>query len=63
LTRDYSGGFMNPLYSPRYEHSKTGFGNKNPERKFGDSETFSESKLKFYPATGVNPILGKIEPD
>jgi len=42
---------MNPLHSPRNEHSKTEFGKKNPEIKFGESETFSGSK--FDPATGV----------
>jgi len=32
---------MNLLYSPRKEHSKTEFGKKNSEKKFGESETFS----------------------
>jgi len=33
---------MNPLHSPRNEHSKTEFGKKNSEKKFGESKTFSE---------------------
>ena len=42
---------MNPLHSPRNEHSKTQFGKKNSEIKFGESETFSGSK--FDPTTSV----------
>ena len=35
----------------RKEHSKTEFGKKNTEKKFGESETFYWSR--FSPATGV----------
>jgi len=35
----------------RKEHSKTEFGKKNSENKFGELETFYRSK--FGPATGV----------
>jgi len=38
LTKDCSGGFMNPLHNPRNEHSKTEFGKKNSEKMFGESE-------------------------
>jgi len=39
LTKHCSGGFTNPLHSPRNEHSKTEFGKKNSEtkdRRIGD---------------------------
>jgi len=36
---------MNPLRSPRNEHSKTEFREKNSEEKFGESETFCGSKF------------------
>jgi len=42
---------MNSLHSPRNEQSKTEFRTKNSEKKFGESETFSRSRLD--PATGV----------
>ena len=38
----------------RKEHSKTEFGKKNFERKFGESETFYRSKLSR--ATGVRAV-------
>jgi len=42
----------------RKEHSKTEFGKKNSETKFGESEIFYRGK--FSPATGVNdaPVAG-----
>jgi len=52
LTQDCNGGFLNPLHSPRNEHSKTEFGKKNLGEKFGELETFSGSK--FDPATGIS---------
>jgi len=45
---------MNPIHSPRKEHSKSEFGKKNSEEKLGESETFSGSKSS--PATGVTDM-------
>jgi len=45
---------MKPLHSPKNEHSKTEFGKKNSDEKFGESETFSGSK--FDHATDVKRV-------
>ena len=46
---------MNPLHSPRNEHSTTDFGNKNSEKKIRELETFSGSKLVLRPALHRSP--------
>ena len=48
---------MNPLHSPRNEHSKSEFGKKNSEERFAESETFSGSK--FDSASGVMSCFQK----
>jgi len=47
LTKVCSRGFMNPLHSPRKEHSKTEFEKKNSEEKFGPENR------RLFPGTNL----------
>jgi len=52
--KNWRGG-IHESTAQRKEHSKTEFGRKNSEKKFGESETFYRSK--FSRATGVRRVF------
>jgi len=50
LTKDCSAGFMNPLHSPRNEHSKTEFGWRIPRKSSENRRLFLGANLILRPA-------------
>jgi len=57
LTKDCSGGFMNPLYSPRNEHNKTEFSKKNSEQKLRRIGNFCREQIWSYDRCKDNMFL------